>query len=131
MAVESWFPARWSGDTKPPRSRSCPTNSNGDSQSKSSATSLPSCFHSNEMTPHDLTRTPATDPIEIYRYRDGLYAVDMLTAALTGLDLFTFIGERRLSKRDLCEGLEIQDRPTDVMLTLFTAMGLLEYDNGV
>jgi 3-hydroxy-5-methyl-1-naphthoate 3-O-methyltransferase len=83
------------------------------------------------MNPHDLTAIPNTDPIDIYRYRDGLYAVDMLTAALTGLDLFTFIGERRLSKRDICEGLEIQDRPTDVMLTLFTAMGLLENQSGV
>jgi 3-hydroxy-5-methyl-1-naphthoate 3-O-methyltransferase len=83
------------------------------------------------MNPHDLTAIPNTDPIDIYRYRDGLYAVDMLTAALTGLDLFTFIGEQRLSKHDICEGLQIQDRPTDVMLTLFTAMGLLENDNGV
>ena len=83
------------------------------------------------MTSHDLTATPATDPIDIYRYRDGLYAVDMLTAALTGLDLFTFIGERRLSKRDIYEGLQIQERPADVMLTLFTAMGLLENHSGV
>jgi hypothetical protein len=83
------------------------------------------------MNPHDLTAIPNTDPIDIYRYRDGLYAVDMLTAALTGLDLFTFISERRLSKRDICEALQIQDRPTDVMLTLFTAMGLLESENGV
>lgn len=82
------------------------------------------------MTPHDLTATPATDPTDIYRYRDGLYAVDMLTAALTGLDLFTFIGERRLTKPEICNALEIQDRPTDVMLTLFTAMGFLENEAG-
>jgi len=83
------------------------------------------------MSTHDLTATPATDPIEIYRYRDGLYAVDMLTAALTGLDLFTFIGERRLTKAQICEALEIQERPTDVMLTIFTAMGFLENADGV
>ena len=83
------------------------------------------------MSTHDLTARPATDPIEIYRYRDGLYAVDMLTAALTGLDLFTFIGERRLTKAQICEALEIQERPTDVMLTIFTAMGFLENADGV
>ena len=83
------------------------------------------------MRAHDLTAVPATDPIEIYRYRDGLYAVDMLTAAITGLDLFTFIGDRRLTKQEICAGLEIQDRPTDVMLTLFAAMGFLENADGV
>jgi hypothetical protein len=83
------------------------------------------------MSAHDLTAAPATDPIEIYRYRDGLYAVDMLTAAITGLDLFTFIGDRRLTKQQICAALGIQDRPTDVMLTLFTAMGFLENADGV
>ncbi len=83
------------------------------------------------MSAHDLTAVPATDPIEIYRYRDGLYAVDMLTAAITGLDLFTFLGDRRLTKQEICGGLEIQDRPTDVMLTLFAAMGFLENADGV
>ena len=78
------------------------------------------------MSAHDLTAAPATDPVEIYRYRDGLYAVDMLTAAITGLDLFTFIGDRRFTKQEICKALEIRDRPTDVMLTLFTAMGFLE-----
>ena len=83
------------------------------------------------MSAHDLTAVPATDPIEIYRYRDGLYAVDMLTAAITGLDLFTFLGDRGLTKQEICGGLEIQDRPTDVMLTLFAAMGFLENTDGV
>jgi hypothetical protein len=83
------------------------------------------------MSAHDLTAVPATDPIEIYRYRDGLYAVDMLTAAITGLDLFTFLGDRTLTKQEICGGLEIQDRPTDVMLTLFAAMGFLENADGV
>jgi len=82
------------------------------------------------MSTHDLTAAPATDPVEIYRYRDGLYAVDMLTAAITGLDLFTFIGDRRFTKPQMCAALEIQDRPTDVMLTLFTAMDFLENAGG-
>jgi predicted O-methyltransferase YrrM len=82
------------------------------------------------MKTQDLTRAPRADPTEIYRYRDGLYAVDMLAAAITGLDLFTFLGERQLTKAEICEGLKTHDRPTDVMLTLFTAMGFLENQRG-
>jgi SAM-dependent methyltransferase len=78
----------------------------------------------------DLTLAPQTDPTDIYRYRDGLYAVDMLTAAITGLDLFTFIDDREVSKAAICQSLQIHDRPTDVMLTLFTAMGFLTNRNG-
>src|SRR5262245_9045754 len=83
------------------------------------------------MKPDDLTREPATDPIEIYRYRDGLYAVDLLTAALTGLDFFTWLAKNPSDRQTICRSLEIQERPTDVMLTLFTAMGLLENRSGV
>jgi SAM-dependent methyltransferase len=83
------------------------------------------------MKPDDLTREPATDPIEIYRYRDGLYAVDLLTAALTGLDFFTWLATNPSDRQTICRSLEIQERPSDVMLTLFTAMGLLENRVGV
>ena len=34
--------------------------------------------------PLDLTRAPATDPLGIYRFRDGLYAVDLIAAAPSG-----------------------------------------------
>ncbi len=78
------------------------------------------------MKPHDLTRQPKTDPIDLYRYRDGLYAVDLLTAAITGLDLFTWLSMNPADQKTLCAHFEITERPTDVMLTLFTAMGYLE-----
>lgn len=82
------------------------------------------------MKRHDLTSAPETDPIEIYRYRDGLYAVDVLTAAITGLDLFTRIGDQKLTRLEICKALDTRERPTDVMLTLFTAMGFLRHDRG-
>jgi len=76
----------------------------------------------------DLLQSPATDPTSIYRYRDGLYAVDLLTAAISHLNFFTWLHERGKSAdlATLCEGLNLRERPADVMLTLFTAMGLLE-----
>ncbi|MGD0812732.1 MAG: methyltransferase [Verrucomicrobiota bacterium] len=79
----------------------------------------------------DLLRRPATDPTSIYRYRDGLYAVDMLTAAICHLDLFSWLAEHPSDKAALCRAMGICDRPTDVMLTLFTAMGHLRNDRGV
>src|SRR5688572_20944139 len=82
------------------------------------------------MNAQDLTLVPQTDPIEIYRYRDGLYAADMLTAAITGLDFFTFLANQPRTKDEICKSLGTQQRPTDVMLTLFTAMGLLENHDG-
>jgi predicted O-methyltransferase YrrM len=77
------------------------------------------------QTPFDLTQQPACDPTPIYRYRDGLYAADLLTAAISHLDLFTWLAEHPADKAGICRGLDLRDRPADVMLTLFTAMGLL------
>lgn len=83
------------------------------------------------MNAHDLTATPATDPLEIYRLRDGLYAVDLLGAALVHFDFFTWLAEHPSDKAAICRELQIVERPTDVMLTLFTAMGLVESKGGV
>ena len=38
-----------------------------------------------------MTREPNTDPTQIYRYRDGLYAEDMLIAGIVWLDLFSWL----------------------------------------
>lgn len=74
---------------------------------------------------------PETDPTSIYRYRDGLYAVDMLTAAICHLDLFTRLAEQPADLPALCRALNLRERPADVMLTLFTAMGLLQNSGGL
>jgi len=75
---------------------------------------------------HDLTSAPQTNPIDIYRVRDAIYAPDMLLAALVHLDLFSWLAKHPSTKDEICRGLEITDRPTDVMLTLMAAMGLVE-----
>jgi SAM-dependent methyltransferase len=80
---------------------------------------------------HDLLRPPANDPTSIYRYRDGLYAADLLTAALVHLDFFTWLGNHPSSLEGVCSSLETKPRPTDVMLTLFTAMELIENRDGI
>jgi predicted O-methyltransferase YrrM len=75
--------------------------------------------------PEDLTRQPHTDPLEIYRYRDGLYAVDLLTAAVCEFDFFTWLDAHPGDAGAIARGLGFAPRPLDVMLSLFTADGFL------
>ena len=82
------------------------------------------------MSTFDLTQSPTTDPLSIYRYRDGLYAADLLGAALVWLDLFTWLDANPSDLSALCQHFQIQPRPTDVMVTLFKAMELLEEQAG-
>jgi len=74
----------------------------------------------------DLRTVPRTDPVDIYRVRDGIYAADMLLTALVHLDLFSWLGEHPSTLPDICRAFQTTGRPTDVMLTLLAAMGLVE-----
>lgn len=74
----------------------------------------------------DLRNAPGTDPVDIYRVRDGIYAPDMLLAAIVHLDLFSWLEKNPATRADVCRAFETTARPTDVMLTLFAAMGLVE-----
>jgi SAM-dependent methyltransferase len=47
------------------------------------------------------------------------------------LDFFTWLAEHPADKETICRALEITERPTDVMLTLFTAMGLVQRQDAV
>lgn len=73
----------------------------------------------------DLTASPQTDPLGLYRYRDGLYAVDLVTAALK-VDFFSWLAQQPASLRDVCAHFGFKERPVDVMLTLFAAQGWVE-----
>jgi len=81
--------------------------------------------------PFDFLQQPSTDPKSIYRYRDGLYAADLLTAALSHLDFFTWLNGQPSDLKTICQSLNLQERPADVMLTLFTAMELVEARDGM
>ena len=78
----------------------------------------------------DLTAAPQTDPLAIYRYRDSLYAVDLIAAAL-GLDFFTRLAAEPATLAEVCARFGLQERPADVMLTLFTSNGWVRCENGV
>ena len=79
---------------------------------------------------HELTQQPATDPTQIYRYRDGLYAEDMLIVGIVWLDLFTWLARNPSTADEIARHFQLAARPADVMLTLFVAMGLLERRDG-
>jgi len=79
----------------------------------------------------DLRTVPDTDPVGIYRVRDGIYAADMLLAAIVHLDLFSWLDKNPATRAEVCVAFETTDRPTDVMLTLFAAMGFVAERQGV
>jgi SAM-dependent methyltransferase len=83
------------------------------------------------ITTDDLLRCPTTDPTAIYRYRDGLYAADLLTAAMCHLDFFNWLSRHPADQATICRSLGLKERPVDVMLTLLTALGLVRRDGDV
>jgi len=79
----------------------------------------------------NLITPPRTDPLEIYRFRDSIYAVDMVTVGIVYLDFFTWLAKRPTDLKSICHHFRITARPTDVMLTLFTSLGLVRNKGGV
>jgi SAM-dependent methyltransferase len=74
----------------------------------------------------DLSTRPDTDAKKLYAVRDSICAADMLIAAVKGLDLFTWLADRRATAGDIAAHFGFAPRPVDVMTTLFVAMGLIE-----
>jgi len=72
-----------------------------------------------------LTTLPKTDPTSILRYRDGIYAVDLLTAAVVEFDFFTYLADQPGCLDEICEHFGWARRPADVLVTLAKANGFL------
>ncbi|MEQ1862762.1 MAG: methyltransferase [Chthoniobacteraceae bacterium] len=81
--------------------------------------------------PDPLLHEPATDPLPLYRPRDGIAAIDLLAVAIAHLDFFTWLDEHPATPGAICAHFGIHARPVDVMLTLFSAMGLVTQSGGV
>jgi SAM-dependent methyltransferase len=74
-------------------------------------------------------RQAVPDPTFLYRLRDGVYAADLLIAAVTGLDLFSWLAVHGpVPAADLRDGLGLAERPADVLLTYCAALGLVDRD---
>ena len=79
----------------------------------------------------DLTHRPVTDPTDLFRVRDSLYGPELVGAAVVGLDFFTHLAKSPTDAQTLCRDLSLAERPADVMLTYFSAVGLLENRGGI
>ncbi len=77
-----------------------------------------------------LLDEPISDPLSIYRYRDGISAVDLLAVGISHLDFFTWLADHPSTLGAICAHFGIHTRPADVMLTLFTAQGLVTQSGG-
>jgi hypothetical protein len=67
-----------------------------------------------------------TNPSALLRYRDSIYAEDLLMCAVAYFDFFTYLDASERSFDEICNDLKIVSRPADVMLTLFAAKGLID-----
>ncbi|MDB6053343.1 MAG: dnrK [Verrucomicrobiales bacterium] len=79
----------------------------------------------------DLVTPPQADPLSIYRYRDGLYAVDLLCCALVEFNFFTWLKNHPSTFEEICRHFGFHARPTDVMLSLFKANALVEQNHEI
>lgn len=76
-----------------------------------------------------LDQLPLSDPTSILRYRDGIYAVDLLTAAITEFRVFDHLKARPGTLSELCEHFGWAPRPADVLLTLCLCNDFLVQDD--
>jgi predicted O-methyltransferase YrrM len=74
---------------------------------------------------------PVSDPLPLYRVRDGLMAADLLAAAIAHLNLFTWLADHPSTLGAICAHFQIQLRPADVLMTLCAAQGLVTQAGGV
>ena len=67
-----------------------------------------------------------TDPTELYRLRDGIYAADLLIAAVAELDLCNWLQVRGSADAEqLAREHGLADRPADVLITYLVARGVI------
>lgn len=71
---------------------------------------------------------PTVDPTPIFEHFRGSYATELLTAAVSGFDIFGKIAIKPCSEADLRQQLELEARPAIVLFTALKAMGLLTVD---
>jgi len=83
------------------------------------------------MISENLTGGPSTDPGKLFRLRDSVYSADMFIAAVAHLDLFSWLDKNPADLQEVCSSLQIEERPADVMLTLFKSLGLIAEKEGL
>jgi hypothetical protein len=70
------------------------------------------------------------DPAAIFHQRDGIYAPELVAAAIVDLDLFSWLAKKPASEAEICAAFGFAARPVDAMMTLFCAHGYVEKKDG-
>ena len=83
------------------------------------------------MILNDLKVIPKTDPSEIIRLRDSVYASDLFITAVGHLNFFSWLASNPSTFNEILGKFSIKPRPTDVMLTLFKSLGLVVEKNEI
>ncbi len=78
-----------------------------------------------------FVKNPSTDPSALYRLRDGIFAVDLLTTAIVEFDVITKLAATPGDLAAVCAMLGTAPRPTDVMLSLLAANDLITKEDEV
>jgi hypothetical protein len=78
------------------------------------------------MILQNLQAKPKTDPSALIRLRDSVYSTDLLITAIGHFNFFTWLHENPSDSETICSKFDLANRPTDVMLTYFSALGLIE-----
>jgi SAM-dependent methyltransferase len=73
-----------------------------------------------------LGTMPSTDPSDLLRLRDSIFASDLFITVVGHLNFFTWLGKNPAGMKKICSIFQINERPADVMITLFKSLNLLE-----
>ncbi len=73
---------------------------------------------------------PSSDPASLFRLRDSVYAPDLFIAAVGHLNFFSWLRGNPATVDEISSSLRIQQRPADVMLTLFKSWDLIQEKDG-
>lgn len=66
------------------------------------------------------------DPSCLLRYRDSIYASDLLICAVACFDFFTFLKDGPATFDEICDAMQVQPRPADVLMSLLLSLELVE-----
>jgi len=74
----------------------------------------------------NVEANPTTDPSELIKLRDSIYAADLFTVATSHLKLFSWLHLNKSANfSEICAEFQIKERPADVMLTLLKSYNLI------
>jgi hypothetical protein len=70
------------------------------------------------------SQLPEPDIAQVIRWRDSSYSADLYIAAVSWLDLFTYLDQTPATEAELRGHFKIKERPTRTMIRLFESWGL-------